>query len=251
MAVEPLNLATTEERPNRWPGRRLYGAVLHKLGMAIVSGEFAPGSTLNGEVAFSQELQVSRGAYREAMQVLASKGLVESRTKTGTRVLPRERWNVLDPEVLSWAFAGRPDREFVKDIFELRATIEPAAAGLAAQRRTRGDLNALAEALEGMKRHSLGSPAGQSADRDFHKALLLATHNAAISVLSASICAAVGWTTHFKHRSASLPRNAIPDHVKVYDAIAAGDANLASQTMRGLVTMALEDTRAVLAADHL
>jgi DNA-binding FadR family transcriptional regulator len=43
-------------------------------------------------------------------------------------VLPRDRWNLLDPEVLAWAFAGEPDLQFVRDLFELRAVVEPAAA---------------------------------------------------------------------------------------------------------------------------
>ena len=64
---------------------------------------------------------------REAIQVLTAKGLVESRPKAGTRVLPRNRWNLLDPDVLAWAFAGEPDIQFVRDLFELRAIVEPAA----------------------------------------------------------------------------------------------------------------------------
>ena len=93
-----------------------------------MSGEYAPGDKLSGEVAFAEELNVSPSAYREAVQVLTAKGLVESRTKAGTKVLPRHRWNLLDPEVLAWAFAGEPDRKFVGDLFELRAVVEPAAA---------------------------------------------------------------------------------------------------------------------------
>ena len=85
-------------KPTRGPGRRLHGAIAHKLGMAILSGQFQPGDTLSGEVAFAEELEVSRSAYREAIQVLTAKGLVESRPKAGTRVLPRNRWNLLDPE---------------------------------------------------------------------------------------------------------------------------------------------------------
>ena len=81
--------------PHRSSGRRLRGAVAHKLGVAILSGRYAPGETLSGEIAFAEELDVSRGAYREAIQVLTAKGLVESRPKAGTRVLPRARWNLL------------------------------------------------------------------------------------------------------------------------------------------------------------
>ena len=120
---------TAATRPDaRGPGRRLHGAIARKLGVEIVSGSDAPGATLSGEVAFAEALNVSRSAYREAVQVLTAKGLVESRTKAGTRVLPRHRWNLLDPDVLAWAFAGEPDPQFVRDLFELRAIVEPAAA---------------------------------------------------------------------------------------------------------------------------
>jgi DNA-binding FadR family transcriptional regulator len=232
-----------EPRPPKGTGRRLHGAIAHKLGVAILSGQYAPGDKLSGEVAFAEELNVSRSAYREAVQVLTAKGLVESRPKAGTKVLPRGRWNLLDPEVLAWAFAGEPDRKFVADLFELRAVVEPAAAALAAQRADKAELKIMHSAIAAMRRHTLASDEGRAADRDFHKAILQATRNDALQVLSASIGAAVGWTTQFKQRSRALPRNPIPDHVAVYEAIAAGDAETASAAMRTLVDLALQDTQ--------
>lgn len=234
-------------RVPRGTGRRLHGAIAHKLGTAILAGEYAPGDTLSGEVAFSEALDVSRSAYREAVQVLTAKGLVESRPKAGTRVLPRNRWNLLDPDVLAWAFAGEPDIGFIRSLFELRGIVEPAAAALAAQRRERPDLKVMKDALGAMRRHTLATEAGRAADRDFHDAILHATRNDALIVLSASIGAAVSWTTQFKQRARALPRNPIPDHVKVYDAIAAGDAVAASEAMRVLVDLALEDTQLAMA----
>jgi DNA-binding FadR family transcriptional regulator len=234
------------KRNARGTGRRLHGTIATKLGIAIVSGEYAPGDTLSGEVAFSEALNVSRTAYREAVQVLTAKGLVESRPKTGTKVLPKDRWNVLDPDVLAWSFANAPDIEFVRNLFELRSIIEPAAAGLAAERRERDDLRQMKEALSAMRRHTLSSDEGQSADREFHAAILRATRNGALVFLSAGIGAAVRWTTQFKQRSSGLPRNAIPDHARVYEAIAAGDVHEASEAMRVLVDLALDDTRVAL-----
>jgi DNA-binding FadR family transcriptional regulator len=230
-------------RVARGTGRRFRGAIAHKLGIAILSGEYAPGDTLSSEVVFSETLNVSRSAYREAVQVLAAKGLVESRPKAGTRVLPRSRWNLLDPDVLAWAFTGNPDLHFVRNLFELRAVVEPAAARFAAERRNRDDLKVLKDSLAAMRRHTLATDAGRVADRDFHAAILRATRNDALIVLSASIAAAVSWTTQFKQRSRALPRDPIPDHARVYDAIAAGDPQAASDTMRVLVELALEDTR--------
>ncbi|MBU3076422.1 FadR/GntR family transcriptional regulator [Sphingomonas quercus] len=234
-------------RAPRGTGRRLHGAIAHKLGAAIVSGEYQPGDRLESEIAFSETLNVSRSAYREAVQVLTAKGLVESRPKAGTRVLPRNRWNLLDPDVLAWSFSGEADMEFIRNLFELRAIVEPAAARLAAERRDRADLKAMKAALGAMRQHSLATEAGRTADRDFHTAILQATRNDALITLSASIGAAVNWTTQFKQRSRALPRNPIPDHVRVYDAIALGDADAASEAMRQLVALALEDTRSSMA----
>ncbi|MBB5685977.1 FadR/GntR family transcriptional regulator [Sphingobium boeckii] len=238
---DPVSAGETSKP--RGTGRRLRGAIAHKIGTAILSGHYAPGQTLSGEIAFAEELDVSRSAYREAMQVLTAKGLVESRPKAGTRVLPRNRWNLLDPDVLAWAFAEEPDVEFVRNLFELRAIVEPAAAMLAAQRRDRDDLKVMKTALAAMRRHTLATELGRAADRDFHSAILNATRNDALMVLTASIGAAVNWTTQYKHRARALPRNPIPDHARVYDAIAAGDPVAASEAMRVLVELALEDTQ--------
>jgi DNA-binding FadR family transcriptional regulator len=249
MSEEKGSRKSVESNPAkgvRGPGRRLHGAIAHRLGTAILSGQYAPGDVLPGEVAFAGELDVSRSAYREAIQVLAAKGLVESRPKAGTRVLPRNRWNLLDPEMLAWAFAGEPDMRFVRDLFELRAIVEPAAARLAAMRRSRDDIRVMKDALAAMRRHTLATEAGRAADRDFHHAILNATGNDALQTLSASIGAAVNWTTQFKQRARALPRNPIPDHVRVFDAIAAGNGAAAAEAMRALVDLALEDTASAM-----
>jgi len=242
-----MSLEEPDDKPvkqsTRGSGRRLRGAIAHYLGTAIVSGQIAPGEKLTGEIANAEALDVSRGAYREAVQVLTAKGLVESRPKAGTRVLPRSCWNILDPTVLAWAFAAEPDLGFVRDLFELRAVVEPAAARFAAERRDKDDIKAMKDALARMRRHTLATEAGRAADRAFHDALLRATYNDAMIALSASITAAVRWTTEFKQRSRALPRDPVPDHAKVCDAIVAGDADTASAAMRTLLDLALDDIR--------
>jgi DNA-binding FadR family transcriptional regulator len=228
-------------------GRRLRGAVAHYLGTAIVSGRIPPGTRLTGEVANAEALNVSRSAYREAVQVLTAKGLVEGKPKAGTRVLPRSRWNLLDPMVLAWAFDGEPDVEFVRDLFELRAVVEPVIARFAAERRSDEQLARLAGALEEMRGRTLATEAGQAADREFHETLLEAAHNEVMMSLAASIGAAVQWTTTFKLRGRSLPRDPVPDHARVYDAIAAGDGKAAAEAMQTLVDLAHKDTREAIA----
>lgn len=248
-ARRPSNATPASPRSGaRGPGRRLHGAIARKLGIAIVSGHYPPGATLSGEVAFAEALDVSRSAYREAVQVLTAKGLVESRPKAGTRVLPRTRWHLLDPDVLGWAFAGAPDTRIVRDLFELRAIVEPAAAGLAARRRDAEDLRVMKDALTRMRRQTLATVSGRAADREFHQAVLTASRNEALQALGAGIGAAVNLTTDYKQRARALPRNPIPDHVRVYDAIAAGRPAAAVRAMRTLVDLALADTRELIGA---
>lgn len=240
-------MAKTADAPRAsFSGRRLRGAVAHMLGRAILAGDYAPGEALPPEVTYAESLGVSRGAYREAVQALIAKGLVESRPKSGTRVLSRDRWNMLDPDVLGWAFSGTPDLQLLRSLFELRTMVEPCGAALAAERRTRDDLRRMKDALGRMRRETLSNEAGRAADRDFHDAILKASRNDALITLSASIAAAVEWTTQLKQRDRALPRDPIPDHVAVYDAIVSGDCDGAKTAMNKLVELALIDTRAAL-----
>ena len=228
---------------------RLHGAIARQIGVAIVSGRYRPGDVLDNEVAFSVQLNVSRSAYREALRILAAKGLLESRPKTGTRVNPLERWNLLDPDVLSWFFeTPRVSDDFVRDLFELRLIVEPAAAALAARRRQGDDITQMRQSLQDMGRLGLATEAGRTADRDFHHAVIRAARNAPLVTLAGGIGAAIRWTTIIKQRRLVLQRDPMPDHWRVFDAIAAGDPAEAEAAMRALIELALADTRSGLKA---
>jgi DNA-binding FadR family transcriptional regulator len=226
--------------------QRIHGVIARTLGIAIVSGQHQPGDVLNNEIDASEQLNVSRSAYREAMRILAAKGLVESRPKTGTRVSPRSRWNLLDPEVLAWSFASEPSEAFIRQLYELRMIVEPAGAPRPAERRDDVQLERMRAALVLMQSETLATEVGRAADRDFHDTVLEATGNAPLFTLSSGIGAAVRWTTIFKQRERQLPRDPMPDHWKVFDAIAAGRADQAREAMERLVGLALDDTRAVM-----
>jgi DNA-binding FadR family transcriptional regulator len=234
--------AIKPDAEDRRPGRRKRGSITHHLGRAILSGEYKPGDLLSGEIANSIALGVSRGAYREAVQALIAKGLVESKPKTGTCVLPRDRWNILDPDVLAWAFSGTPDVRLLRSLFELRGAIEPFAARLAAERRTLEDLKVMDRALIDMGRLTLSTQAGMEADGLFHRSILYASQNDALIALSPSIASGVEWSTRFKQRDRALPRDPVPDHRRVYDAIAACDPVAAGEAMAALIRAALDDT---------
>ncbi|MGN6376921.1 MAG: FadR/GntR family transcriptional regulator [Sphingomonas sp.] len=221
---------------------RVHGRIARDIGTAIVTGRYRPGDVLTGEIAASEELQISRTAYREAMRILAAKGLVDSRPKIGTRVSPMAEWHLLDPDVLAWIFRNAPDQSLIEALFELRRIVEPQAAALAAQRRSDAQLSDLKEALERMERHTLEVEAGRRADQDFHAVPLDAAGNAFLASLTSGVGAAVAWTTVFKQRKGALKRNALPDHRRVYEAVAAGDPSRASAAMAELIDMAFHDT---------
>jgi DNA-binding FadR family transcriptional regulator len=221
---------------------RIPGAIARDIGMQIVSGRFKPGDLLHGEIETSGRLQVSRTAYREAVRILAAKGLVKALRKVGTRVSPQDEWHLLDPDVIGWIFEFEPDDQLLANLFELRRMLEPEAAALAAVRRTDAQLQAMAEALKGMSDHTLASHAGRLADQAFHAAILRATGNAFVGSLIAGVGAAVTWTTTYKGSHSDHLRDSLPDHQRVYEAIVRKDPQAARAAMADLIDLAHRDT---------
>lgn len=221
---------------------RLHGSIARDIGVMIVSGRYRPGHVLDGEVEASEQRKVSRTAYREAVRILAAKGLVNSRPRVGTRVSALEQWHLLDPDVLSWVFVGEPEPDVLHALFELRSIVEPAAAALAATRRSQQHLDAMRRSLDAMSQHTLHVEAGRIADQEFHAALLSATGNPFIVSLTNGVTGAVNGLTEFKQRIAPLKRDPVPDHWRVYDAIAAKDAEAARAAMDELIRLAIMDT---------
>lgn len=215
--------------------------LVHDLALSIVGGGLQPGASLMSEERFSAETGVSRGAYREAIRILAGKGLVRSRDKSGTRVNERFHWNMLDTDVLAWMFEAKPTEGFIRDLFELRAMVEPAAAALAARRRSSADVRDMDAALSAMERHGLLTEEGRTGDQAFHRAILLAAGNEPLIALASTIGAAIEWTTRLARLDLGQKRDPIPDHRAVYDAIVERDGAAARQAMATLVTNALAD----------
>src|SRR5690625_5213945 len=115
--------------------RGVHGQTVQLLGERVVSGMIAEGETID-LAALSGELDLSLTAIREAIRVLAAKGLVGSRQRKGTYARPRADWNLLDPDVVKWQVAVGAGDAFFRNLAELRGALEPTAARLAALRRT-------------------------------------------------------------------------------------------------------------------
>ncbi|MEO8753207.1 MAG: FadR/GntR family transcriptional regulator [Casimicrobiaceae bacterium] len=229
--------------------RRLHGSLAQDFGVRILKGDLPEGHVFPGEVELAADLGISRSALREAFRILGAKGLVEGRPKAGTRVCPRRHWSLLDPDLLAWRFESRPSRKFLRDLFELRLMVEPGAAALAASRRTTAQVRTMATALERMARHGLATEEGRLADQRFHLTMLEATRNEAILALASTILSAIAWTTLFKQRKRKLPRDPVPEHLALFNAIKAADPGGSQEAMADLVRLALADTEFSLRKD--
>ena len=226
--------------------RPAHVTIARTLGVAIVTGDYLPGTTIQGEFDLADRFGVARNVIREALRMLTAKGLIESRRKTGTRVRERADWNLLDAEMLGWMFEGEPPLSFVRALFQLRMIVEPAAAAMAAECRTARQLSRMGQAMELMTVHGLKDPAGQIADEHFHAILLEATGNELLGSLSGSIASAVRWTTLFKYRSDALHVDSIPLHQALFEAIARADADAARAATVALIRQAQRDTEVAL-----
>lgn len=227
---------------------RLFGQVAHKLAVSIISGASRAGDLLPNEDGIRGEISVSRTAYREAVKFLTGKGMVEARPKSGTRVAPRESWNLLDPDVLAWHFEADPNEKFIRDLFELRLFVEPSAARLAAQRRSEDDLARIEAAYRGMTVNPPYAEPTVQADLAFHEAIFEATPNPPLQCLAPAVCATIQWSLFLKAPDDRFFFTAsLVDHERVLDAISQRDGDLAAARMSGLVIDSLNSTLRLLA----
>ena len=215
--------------------RSLHHQVIQELGRLIVSGELEAGKSLPREEILAERMSVSRTALREAMKVLSSKGLIESRQKTGTRVCEETHWNQLDPDVLAWRCASMPTESFVDKLVEMREIIEPAAAANAARRRTDEQLTVIETAYEAMAAAE-DLDAWAVADLAFHESVLQATNNELLTSLFSVIETALGTYFVLSARNSANFKNALPQHFKVYEAIRRRQPEVARQAMIKMVS---------------
>ena len=212
--------------------RNLFAQVVEELGSRIVGGHFKPGDTLPNEADLGREIGASRSVVREAVKSLASKGLLETRTRVGTTVLQPTQWNLLDLDVLRWRYAAMPPMQFFQEMFEIRRMIEPEAASLAAQRATDADLAVMAQAFHDIETAEESSSGAIDADVRFHRSILNASHNELIMQMGALI--SVGLMISFRISSSSFGVFVL-HHKRVMEAIRAHDPALARTQMQKLL----------------
>jgi len=241
MAKVPLPAPTH----HGYPRGGLHGQIVHAIGRRILSGEIRPGELLPAD----PELRASRTVVREAVKVLAAKGLVESRPKTGTRVRRPESWNLLDPDVLAWQQEGMPQPAFLRKLTEVRLIVEPAAAERAALRARPAALAALDAAFREMEAALARSPpdyeAFDQADIRFHRAILQACDNDVLEQMSAMVYSALLVSFHATSRLRGRARASLPRHRAILEAIRGHRPRRAGAAMRRLVQSTAHEIEAL------
>src|SRR6188768_363371 len=162
-------------------GTTLSDQVIARLRQQITSGTWPVGSRIPTEPALVAQLGVARNTVREAVRALAHNGLLDIRQGSGTRVIATSE------------LAGVMQRRFAEaepgHVTELRGTLEAAAAGFAARRRTPEDLRRLDDLLAQREQAwaSGDRDAFVNADSAFHLAVVGASHNEVLTELYADL----------------------------------------------------------------
>ena len=215
--------------PGRKGSRGHVGAVMDILGARISAGVYKEGEALPIEQELAIDLEVGRNSLREAVKVLSGKGLLSTAPRSGTKVRPREEWNMLDPHVLSWhADPEIASDSFMLDLIELRRIIEPKAAELAAIRATKENVADILAAYEAMADSGANPQHRLDADIEFHTAVLKASHNYVLPHFKHAI--ATYLKAHFnlgQELEESIDREDLERHHKIAWAIASGKAKSA------------------------
>lgn len=131
---------------------------------------------LPSQETLAQILGVSRALLREAVSRLIARGVVDVRTKVGSRVVDERQWQIVDRHVVGWRLARATDPAFVEDIAQIRRVLEPIAAADAARHAT-PDQRARITLASAMRLSATSLADYAIACRQLHVAILAASSN--------------------------------------------------------------------------
>ena len=216
--------------------------VCREIGRRVVSGHLREGDLIDDETRLSERYGVGKQVIREAVKLLAAKGLLEVRRGSGTRVRRRASWNLLDDDVLAWHLGAEPRPDFLRQLLDVRQLIEPRAAGWAAASASDGQIAAIREAHARMRDASAVQDYVVS-DAKFHRAVLRGANNEVLMALEGVIFSALLASIRLTNADPRDNVNSLALHLRILEAIEARDSDAASAAMEEH----LEDTRARLA----
>jgi len=210
--------------------RSLHVQVAREIARGILSGKLAEGSIIPGEMILCEEFGISRTALREAIKLLTSKGLLESRPKIGTKVIARAYWNFLDPQLLEWMDGLIDTDVFCEQFLGLRKAIEPQACALAAINASVEQRIELSETFQIMCEIANATTFNQQewieVDMKFHNLIFNATGNN--FYLPFGNILQTMFINFFAH-SSQEGDVCLNEHREIYEAIMAGNAEKAKK----------------------
>jgi DNA-binding FadR family transcriptional regulator len=217
------------------PTRRAHSnhaEVARSIGIDIIAGRYTEGMRLPGDAELTAMFGVSRPVLRESVKTLVAKGLLFTKARVGTVVRERGAWNMFDADVLAWHLDAGIDSRFLGDLAEIRLSVEPRAAALAAARRSEGDMADLRRSMERMRGAPSDSVAFADADLAFHIDVAKASGNLFMRSIGHVIEAALRASFLRSAPIEPLDRETVLCwHQRIVDAIVAGDREAASAAM--------------------
>lgn len=220
--------------------RSMHGQLATLLGGKIAAGTLPPGALFPPESQIMSEFHVSRSVLREALLVLTAKGLLESRQRLGTRVRPREDWNLLDPDVIEWLMDAATDKE-VMELFEVRVVVEPAVAAIAAQAASDEDIDRIGQALIEMENSVESLRQFIGPDLRFHEEIHKASKNQFLAALGKLVSEAVLTLMVVVQVDEEMRRERLALHRAVFEHIRDRDPERAASAMTALLEAARTD----------
>lgn len=153
--------------------KKVSSQIADQIRSSILAGEFSPGDKLPPERELAEMFGVSRPSVREALNVLASSGLVMSYQGGGTVVMSLVETTAANP--LSELIRVQQDRAL--DVIEVRKCMESWTAYYAAQRALPEDVRRMEEIIAAMERNLNGLQPSEDLDANLHIVIARATHN--------------------------------------------------------------------------
>jgi len=213
-------------------------AILQDLGVGIVTGRFSHMS-FPSESVLCGTYGAARTVVREAVKVLAAKGLITSRARQGIRITPEDNWNLLDPDVLHWTLERKFSLPLLIEFTQIRLSVEPGAAALAAVAASETDKAEIRQAIGRMYAAERGEDDPLASDIAFHVAVLHASNNRFYRQLREMIATALHVSIMRTNELKGVRLASARDHDKVAKLILAGDPASAAEAMRKLIQGAL------------
>jgi DNA-binding FadR family transcriptional regulator len=214
----------------------LHSSVLDALGQEITGGVLQPGSVVTLD-RIQKRFGVSRTVARETMRLLESMQLVTSKRRVGLVVRPVVEWDVFDPRVIRWRLQGSEREAQLRSLTELRAAVEPVAAGAAARYATEHDRARIVELAAQMRAHGEDGAREVFLDLDveFHGLLLRASRNEMFASLTGVVTEVLAGRTRHGLMPDIVRPEALVAHETVARAVHDGDAAEAERAMTAIM----------------